>query len=388
MQKIRYLEGLRGVAALIVLFNHLQSACYASHRDYITSYINHLEIYKVFKIFLIQTINLSLDGKLAVWIFWVLSAYVISIIFFKPNENYDKVLIAYFTKRYFRLGIPVLCSVILAYLLLKFGFMYNDKVADVLGPASVENWLVSFYAFEPNFFNALSSAVYETFFIFDSRSSYNGVLWTIQNEFLGSLFTFSIFGIIRHNSRRYLLYLIILIVLVKLNIVWLCAFVIGHILCDYDFSATNNKIITYLKLSELRLYKFKSYLFILSIAVIIFSKPVMSFLSISYDFQNLFLSVFIVYNCLRNVVFQNLFSLKIPLWLGKISFSLYLIHIPVICSLTSFLLLYNNSLAGKITCTLTTIVVVLIGSSLFNKYVDRNSIIYANKIGSYFKKFT
>lgn len=387
MQKIKYLEGLRGIAALIVLFNHLQLTCFVTHRDYVTGYINKLEIYKVFKVSLINSINLLLDGKLSIWIFWVLSAYVISILFFKPNDNYDKILISYFTKRYFRLCIPVLCSVIFAYLILKHGLMYNNKVVKVLGPASEKDWLITFYSFEPNFHKAIYSVVYETFFNYKLNSSYNRVLWTIQNEFLGSLFTFSVFGIFRHNSKRYILYLLILIVLIKLNIIWLCAFLVGYILCDYDFSTSNNQIIASLKLLELKLFKFKSYTFILSIVIIIFGRSIMSFFSISQNIQYLLLSVFIVYICLRNLIFQNFLSLKIPLWLGKISFSLYLIHLPIICSLTSFLLLTNHSLIGKVAVTLITIAVVLIASIFFNKYIDKASVIYANKIGSYFKKY-
>ncbi len=388
MQKIKYLEGLRGIAALIVLFNHLQFVCFVTHHNFVIGYINKLEIYKVFKVFLINSINLSFDGRLSVWIFWVLSAYVISIIFFKPNENYNKILIEYVTKRYFRLCIPVLCSVIFAYLILKLGLMYNHQVGSVLGAASGEDRLNPLYSFEPNIYSAIYSAVYETFFNYQYNSSYNRVLWTIQNEFLGSLFIFSIFGIVRHNSRRYILYLLILIVLIKLNIIWLCAFVMGYILCDYEFSTFSSKIIASLKLSELWLFKFKTYSFILSVAIIIFSGDIVAFVSSSLDIQYLLMSLFIVYICLRNSVFQNLLSLKIPIWLGKISFSMYLLHLPIICSLTSFLLLSNASFTGKISATVITIAFVLIVSFFFNKYIDKNAIIYANKIGAYFKKYT
>ena len=388
MQKIKYLEGLRGIAALIVLLNHLQFICFVTHYDFVIGYINQLEIYNVFKVFLINSINLSFDGRLSVWIFWVLSAYVISIIFFKPNENYNKILIEYVTKRYFRLCIPVLCSVILAYLILKFGLMYNHQVGTVLGPASGEDRLYPLYSFEPNICSAIYSAVYETFFNYQYNSSYNRVLWTIQNEFLGSLFIFSIFGIVRHNSRRYIFYLLILIVLIKLNIIWLCAFVMGYILCDYEFSTPESKIIASLKLSELRLFKYKSYTFILGVAAIIFSRDMVTFVSSSLDKQCLLISFFIVYICVRNSIFQKLLSLKVPLWLGKISFSMYLLHLPIICSLTSFLLLSNASFTGKISATAITIAVVLIVSFFFNKYIDKNAVIYANKIGSYFKKYS
>lgn len=386
MGKIKYLEGLRGIAALIVLFSHLRLTCFITHQQFLYSIIHKLDINVIFKHFIINTLNRFLDGELAVWIFWVLSSYVISILFFKKDENYDKILIGYFSKRYFRLFIPVFFSIILAYLLLKFGLMYNKDLAIMLGLPYSNGWLNSFYNFEPNIFRAIKSGIYTTFFSYQADSTYNAVLWTIQNEFLGSLFTFSIFGIIRHNSRRYILYFIITIILIKLQMLWLAAFVIGHILCDYDFSDLNSKYLNYTKIFENLIHKFKLIIFIFSLIFIIFGIQIMSFIRIPDIYHKFVLSIFIVYICLRNEYYKSIFSSKIPFWLGNVSFSLYLIHLSILCSLTSYLILINNTLQGKILASLITILVVLIISYFFTKFIDKKSVIYANKIGDYFKK--
>ncbi len=388
MQKIKYLEGLRGIAALITLFAHLAVTCFITHQQFLYSKINNWEVNSVLKLFLINSINKLVDGKFAVWIFWVLSAYVISILFFKKNENYDKVLIGYFTKRYFRLFIPVLFSVIFAYLLLKFGFMYNRKLAVILGPPYQNGWLDNFYFFEPDFFKAVGSAMYATFFSYRPDYTYNSVLWTIQNEFLGSLFTFSIFGVIRHNSKRYILYFIIMVVLIKLEIIWLCAFVLGHILCDYDFSNSENRVVKYIKAKELRIHSFKFIGFVFSILFMVFGNEILDFLQISPDYNNLILSVFLVYICLRNDYYKSIFSSKIPYWLGKISFGLYLIQLPIICSLTSYLILANNTFQGKIVASVITIALVLMGAAFFTKFIDKKSVYFANRVGDYFKQFS
>ncbi len=390
MHKIKYLEGLRGIAALIVIFCHLNATCFLIQQQHLYLEINKLAVSGIVKSFIINSIDKLLDGELAVWIFWLLSSYVISILFFKKGENYDKILIGYFSKRYFRLAIPVLFSVLLAYFLLKFGLINSHKLALTLGsPYSDSNsWLNSFYTFEPNFIKAIKSALYDSFFRYKSVSSYNDVLWTIQNEFLGSLFTFSIFGIIRHNSRRYLLYFIIIIILLKLKILWLCAFVIGHVLCDFDFSTNSNSIINKLKKFEVGVHNFKLLILILSLLIIVYSRVILSFMLVPAIYHNLVLSSFIIYITLRNEYYKKIFASKIPFWLGDISFSSYLIHLPILCSLTSFLVLHNNTLQGKIFATLTTLIVIIFFSFLFAKYIDKRSIYYANGVGNYFKKYS
>jgi peptidoglycan/LPS O-acetylase OafA/YrhL len=387
MNKIKYLEGLRGVAALIVVFSHLRNTSLSVQQDYLNACIYNLEIYRIVKIFTVNTIEIFLDGNLAVWIFWVLSSYVMSIRLFKRKES-DKIIIGYFSKRYIRLFVPVLASIIFAYVLLECGCMFNSELAALQNPSNSTDWLKDFYNFEPDLFNALKSACYDTFFSYEKGTSYNVVLWTIQNEFLGSLFIFGIFGIIRHNKRRYLLYFIITIIVLKLHLYWLCAFIVGYVMCDYDFSDVEDKILNNIKKMELKLHKHKTLIFIASLLFILFGRALMGIIEIPQELHNLILSIFMVYICCKNSYFQFLFSQKIPFWLGRISFSLYLIHLPIICSLTSFLIIQNYSLTGKIMASLITLAVILILSPLFTKYVDKKGVLCANKIGDYFKRYS
>ena len=99
----------------------------------------------IFTPFISYVLHFLTDGEIAVYIFWLMSAYVISINLFRKNtRNYIKSVIA---KRYFRLVIPVLGSVLFAYSILTFGGMHNQ----LLGVASGNEWLGRFYMFEPNF---------------------------------------------------------------------------------------------------------------------------------------------------------------------------------------------------------------------------------------------
>jgi len=103
------------------------------------------------------------------------------------------------------------------------------------------------------------------------------------------------------------------------------------------------------------------------------------------SYQFLILSVAVVYFCLRNKYYKSFFSSKVSFWLGKVSFGVYLLHLPVICSLTSYMILNNNTIQGEIIACIITILVTLVGAHFFTKYIDENSIGYSNRIGNFFK---
>ena len=385
MNKIKHFEGLRGVAALVVLFSHFKLGYFSPEFGSLIQQISCLGLPLVFKYLLINSLKLFTDGFLAVWIFWVLSSYVISIKFFRQNDNFDKILIGYFSKRYFRLLFPVLSSILFAYLLLKLGFMYNIELANLLN-ADHQGLLATCYMFAPSFWNAIKMGVFDTFLTYNGDVSYNPVLWTIQKEFLGSLFTFSIFGIVRHNKGRFSIYLVILLITIKLKLVWLSAFVIGHVLCDFDYSSFHYGFFQKLKNVESIIHRYHIVILISSVVIILLGKSFMSFIKLPSEYHNFIMSVFIVYICSRNNYYRNFFSRKIPYWLGNISFSLYLIHFPILCSFTSYVLVANLTIQGKFIATISTLIIVLFLSELFTKYIDKNGIIYANKIAHYFMK--
>jgi peptidoglycan/LPS O-acetylase OafA/YrhL len=155
MPKIKYLEGLRGVAAFVVLLNHLILTCFLTDFNKLYSFIDKSQLPQLIKISTVDFFNLCQNGELAVWIFWLLSSYVISILFFKPNNNYDNVVISYFSKRYVRLFIPVFASILLSYFLLKTNLIFNKQLAIKSGEPYLNGWLDHSLNFPPNFFNAM-----------------------------------------------------------------------------------------------------------------------------------------------------------------------------------------------------------------------------------------
>jgi peptidoglycan/LPS O-acetylase OafA/YrhL len=379
MVKIFNLEGLRGFSALIVVFHHLKYAFWNDlHSTIILTLSKHLLPHKIATITAIF-VNFFFNGGLAVYIFWLMSAYVISIGLFR----FDVSIPAQFVKRYFRLFIPAAVSIILAYLLLKCNLMYNIILANKLGTNYADGWLGAFYNFNPNILIAIKSAVWNTFFNYVPNGTYNSTLWTMEKELFGSLFCYMLYATFKLHRLRYVVYFVLLCISFFLGFYWLSCFIIGFILCDYDYS---NRISPYYQKLEKKILAIinNNYIAITLLLVLFF---IGGFSNI-YNFTYILVSFLMVYLVLRVQILSNFFSLPFLRWLGKISFSLYLIHTLIICSFSSWLYLklpYSH-FVNFVIVTSATLVLCLLFSGIYSKYIDSFSISTSSKIGKLFGK--
>lgn len=130
MKKIRYLDGLRGLAAFQVVFHHFILAFYPALFLGAADNPNHMAAgWEAFGSG--SFLNLFWDGNFAVCIFFVLSGFVLSHKFFVRKES--KIVTESAVKRYFRLAIPVAFSVLVAFLVMKFSLFYNQPAAAISG---------------------------------------------------------------------------------------------------------------------------------------------------------------------------------------------------------------------------------------------------------------
>ncbi|WP_443147193.1 acyltransferase family protein [Paenibacillus sp. KACC 21273] len=80
MQKLKYLDGLRGLAALIVVISHFVVAFYPSLYN---GSIDSVHTQKSLELWISKSpFNLFYNGNFAVCVFFVLSGYVLSYKFF------------------------------------------------------------------------------------------------------------------------------------------------------------------------------------------------------------------------------------------------------------------------------------------------------------------
>lgn len=367
--KLLAMEGVRGVASFIVLLSHLQLIFFMNIDDIFLNY--SLKFFPQAIATLLNYIFQSFhDGNFSVWLFWVMSGFVLSLGYFKKlTPETQKIYILKSTiKRYFRLLIPVLFSVLFAYILLLNNMMTNQELSRILK----NNWFSTFYTFDASFFNAIKSSIYNSFFNFDRLSSYNRVLWTMEAELYGSLFIFALLSIVGYSKIRYLLYPIIIVILYTLQLHWLNAFMLGIVLCDLY---VNTK--TYLFLTHYIQNKILT-LIIFLLFLILIGMPNY------YKVFHLVLASILILFIISSPLLNNLFSSKILVFLGRISFSLYLIHIPILCSLSGlFYIFFEKFTSHTITLILTsilTIIVSLLFAILLHKLGDKTGINLGNKI--------
>ena len=199
MKNENSLSGLRGFAAFMVVIHHYLIAFYPS------LYNGNLETIKtnsgIEPQIATSPLNVIYNGNFFVCIFFVLSGYVLSYKFFKYKD--DKAITSSAVRRYIRLMLPVLFSTTISYIFMKLNLFYNDKVALITGS---NWWLAEFYNFMPNIFEMVKQALYGTFF--ENKSYYNGVLWTMQYELIGSFFVFGICSIFGRMRNRFVFYII------------------------------------------------------------------------------------------------------------------------------------------------------------------------------------
>jgi peptidoglycan/LPS O-acetylase OafA/YrhL len=193
VSRASHLDGLRGCAALIVVFAHFCQMflpAVFSTRD-----LSH----NLGEQALATTpLNILVHGQMAVSIFFVLSGIVLAAPFFERGNRHWYIGAA--LKRYPRLAIPAIGSTVFAWLVaVTFGFHYATAT-----PASGASM--------PNFFgqiNSFAEAVWQGAVgaFFYGEDAYNKVLWTIGIEVKGSYLVFLLAPLLGPFKLRWLAYL-------------------------------------------------------------------------------------------------------------------------------------------------------------------------------------
>lgn len=376
--KINYLDGLRGIAAINVMIMHFFIVLVPAiiYSDRMPSHFGGLE-----QLFSSTPLGLIGAGNFSVCIFFVLSGYVLTYKYFRTKDK--KIIINGAVRRYIRLFVPVFAAIILAFLLASTGvFHYYIETVMISG----NNNYANYWTFTPDIVDAVKQAIWGSFFA--GEDTYNPVLWTMTVEFYGSMLVFAMALLFGVQRTRWTFYLAAAVLFFNS---YYFAFVIGMVLADTfnnktSVFKTDNKIILSILLIS---------------GLFLGSYPVGSVTNDSlYGFLNngLFQTPkltyhilgagMIMYVLLNSRWLQNIFSSSVPVFLGKISYSLYLIHFLVISSFTCVLFLFLHSVfqygtAVFISCFLSVLLIIPL-SYLFYKYVDmvgvRISKIFYNRV--------
>ncbi|MGG1486493.1 acyltransferase [Peribacillus castrilensis] len=335
--RIDSLDSLRGIAAMIVVIFHcLLSFNILYEANYFNNFNNEFLRY-----FTITPLHTIWAGKEAVLLFFVLSGFVLAIPYYTGrNQPYS----SYIVRRFFRIYIPYIVIMMLSVVLVLLFSDFNDVRG--LSDTYDNRWNhdVSF------------KAIFSYFLMLDyDTANVNGVVWTLFHEMrISFIFPLFVAIISRFNLIKALVFslglniaiflsLDVLMIILGDNIftsiipsfkssLYYCTFfILGAVLSKYRNELT--KVNSYHP-------ALKFLLFILSL-ILINCRWVTVLLGINNDKLADLVSVTGILLLFAVVLTSNLsktiLTKKPLLWLGKVSFSLYLIHIPVLMMTTIFL---------------------------------------------------
>lgn len=361
--QLDYINGLKGIGAGIVYLCHFVFAFYYGMYSLEAAdchFAGNLEI-----IIGQSPFNILFSGNFAVRLFLVMSGYVLCLGYFRTRDR--KRLITSAAKRYIRLLPPILVSNVLICLLMLFDAFKNVQVSELTGSA----WLAGFNRCEPGILDAVWEAVFGCFFF--GSNQYNGVLWTIPFLFLGALLVYGCAWLFGEKKWRYFVYAVLGIGLLLTDY---AGVFYGFVLCD--IMHTQPKLVDWIKKRKALLWIIFLLGFYLSSypsAGIHLEGTIYGILGVPrVVLFHLAGALLLVFGVLMLKPLQKFFALPVFVKLGELSYSLYLVHFPILatagCGL--FALLYGKlsyHLAVICTFALTTALVVLVSAG-FVKYVE------------------
>mgnify|MGYP000010203739 FL=1 len=377
MVKVNAIEGIRGVACFMVVLSHLSLTFF----PYLHGFSGTAGVENQIQRFIYDSpLGFMYSGSSAVYVFFVLSGYILTFAAFK--SNIDKI-ISMSIKRYPRLMIPVVVSCFLS--LFFFSVFSTDK-------SRLPEWISTYGNFDYSLAGATYSGTVGAFLT--GESLYNPVLWTMQTELIGSFVIFIMCFIKIKFQLRFVDFFIglLLLLLLFFNAITLgltaglIAFILGHLFYIHGKAV---KPIVSLPLLVLGLYlagahnESSSYSLIVSILG-----------EKTYIVANFLSGMMIVYSIIFSTNLSDVFSKKIFVFMGRVSFSVYLIHIPIISTVgvLVFNLLhdYFDYSSSAILSSLVSISLIYFLSIYYFKYVDNFAIIFSGKfqvfIASFFRK--
>lgn len=365
--RVAYLDCLRGLAAVSVVLAHIVRNLLLPYNTLPNGeWLQQLVYHSPFYLFIHSAISVKL--------FFMISGFSLSYPILMNHGSHKIRQMALY--RIFRLGVPMIFSALLIYAFLKME-LYSTNEAFALVK---QRWLLRLSNFEPN----LTDAVFGTIirFLLGIQSDfprYNNVFWTMPIEFVASMSLFALQFMFARQALwiRSLVYLLLTILLWKSLYL---GFVLGAALCDWTIHRQPQE--------RLKRLLGPTALSGIEIAIIALFLAFFSALRLFPRFGSI-----LEYHILDGNVLEYLLALTILVvaslrnhlhawittpfirYLGKISFSLYLVHIPILASFSCWLFVtlhawIGNPIVIALLVLTTSLPLIVLVSHLFHHLVE------------------
>lgn len=373
MAKLNAAESIRGLACVAVVLSHLSLSFY----PYLHHFASKERMHGTWNYTLHHSPFAFLySGTAAVFVFFVLSGYILSYVVLK-NPNRPKKIIEMALKRYPRLAIPAFLSCVIVWL----AFLFTNVDSHL-----VSGWLQAYAQEDIGFTQAIYEGSIGAFLF--AQSATNWVLWTMQIEFLGSLFLFALLLIYHFKPPVFVLASVVLLLpflyFAEENFfLGMLSFVIG---CYIYLYAKQLPTVVGVGMLVLGLYLAGAHN---SSHAYHWLYKILGWRT--YEYGNFIAGILIVYSVLLTTKISDVLDRPILVALGKLSFSIYLLHmvliylvcIPLFNLLMHLGWIYDASVAiSSLICLM-----VLLGvAHLYSHYVDDFAVKCSNTLAGWLMK--
>lgn len=372
-KRIEQIDSMRGLASLTVLFYHITMVTSLSIMSIMVSHYSPL--------------NILISGHSAVILFFMLSGFVLSIPYLKQNKFFYW---SFLTKRMFRIYIPYLVAIIFAM------FMYlllSRNGISGLSPWFNKSWNESI---------SLKTLFYHIAMLGNFNCDiYDNAIWSLIQEMRISII-FPIIGLIvvKFNWKTIVTLCIFLSLVSGLNnyfsfehnygfntsfsytLHYISIFLMGGLVAKYkdDLMSLYNRITKKWKIVVV-LIAFSFYDLSWLVTKIAIKIGLINYSEILSDYSVVIGSVLFITIAISSSTVSKLLVKKPIVFLGKVSYSLYLYHLTILFSLVYVL---YDVLPIYIIYLITVPCAILI--SFFSyKYIELPSIILGRKISNKFE---
>lgn len=344
--RMMYLDGLRGVAAVSVVAYHL--AC---------AFLPNLTVeYGAHPLLIVWTpLAVLWNGHFAVLIFFTLSGMILT----EAVHRRAQPLWSRFALRYLRLAVPAAFSVLVAWGLLS---LFPSAATDVRTMTG-SDWLSYTYQHDlPDLPEALHDGFVSVFL--QGGSFFNNALWTMRPELLGSALCF-IVAVLRGARARVVVALAFGVLAVSAERSEYLCFALGILLAEARAAERLRPTFPAL---------------VLTVGLLVGSRagtgeaPFGGLLAEGAGYEAVYpiAAAAVIYSCMTCRPVQTMFLGPVPQFLGVVSVPLYLLHVPLIMTVLAQAYLITHS---NLSVLVIVFAILLIGlfaiSYLAAKFVER-----------------
>lgn len=356
-RRIGWVDGLKGIACIGIFCHHFALIFFPAtfYGPWVSSHLGGIDTH------LAQSpLGVFLNGNFLLAVFCMLSALVLSLQVLRMEDKSR--LGAVVAKRYFRLMPPLFGVGLFVWLFLRFGLFTNAGVVEATGSP----WAGLYYQGTLSFREFLEAALVKVWFYGDE--SLSTAFWMLSRLFYGSFLSILLSTVSwKYPKRAWILYIAVAGLLFDQSEL-LLAFALGTLLA-------------WMLEQGIRLPKLIPPVAVL-LGLVLGGYP--SGIS-STNFYRYFRGLdFIDWHILGAFVLvlgilswegaQKILSRRLFRWLGKISYSVYLIHIPLLFSLSTGIFLWTEGMLGYLGSAAlsfgVSLVVLIVLSWLYHRLVE------------------